>query len=220
MAACGPLLRLFCHASRSSAAIRSRFFRPGPGRSSQSRRKRRVFRCHRPAQRGNEGFGHPAISHSIPEQPDASGRYRADDARQTRSRYGRGRDAAAAHESDDDSARCRWLDPATPAATPVVAAQPVGPPRDSLLQHPAKPAEVTVVPGSLTIKADNSSLSQILQEISKSTGMKVDGLGQDERIFGSYGPGDPRESCSPCSKDLATTSSWSATIRARRESCR
>ncbi len=80
-----------------------------------------------------------------------------------------------------------------PAAAPAVAAQPVGPPRDSLLQHPAKPAEVTVTPGNLTIKADNSSLSQILQEISKSTGMKVDGLGQDERIFGSYGPGDPRE---------------------------
>jgi hypothetical protein len=83
--------------------------------------------------------------------------------------------------------------PASPAAAPVVTPQPVAPPRDSLLQHPAKPADVTVNPGSLAIKADNSSLSQILQEISKSTGMKVEGLGQDERIFGSYGPGDPRE---------------------------
>jgi hypothetical protein len=81
---------------------------------------------------------------------------------------------------------------ATPT-TPTVAPQPVGPPRDSLLQQPAKAAQVTVAPGSLAIKADNSSLSQILLEISKSTGMKVDGLGQDERIFGNYGPGDPRE---------------------------
>ncbi len=80
-----------------------------------------------------------------------------------------------------------------PMATPVVASQPVGAPRDSLLQQPAKPAQVTVAPGTLAIKADNSSLSQILQEISKSTGMKVDGLGRDDRIFGSYGPGEPRE---------------------------
>jgi len=85
--------------------------------------------------------------------------------------------------------------PATvaPTTAPIVTPQPMGLPRDSLLQHPAKPAEVVVTPGSLAIKADNSSLSQILQEISRSTGMKVDGLGQDERIFGSYGPGDPRE---------------------------
>jgi len=80
-----------------------------------------------------------------------------------------------------------------PATAPVVAPEPATTPRDSLLQHPAKPADVAVTPGSLSIKADNSSLSQILQEISKSTGMKVDGLGQDERIFGTYGPGDPRE---------------------------
>ena len=76
-----------------------------------------------------------------------------------------------------------------PAATP----QPVGPPRDSLLQHPAQPAEVAVAPGSLSVKADNSSLSGILDQISKSTGMKVDGLSKDDRIFGSYGPGDPHE---------------------------
>ncbi len=83
--------------------------------------------------------------------------------------------------------------PVAPAAAPVAPPQPVGPPRDSLLQHPAKPAQVTITTGSLTIKADNSSLSQILHEISTSTGMKVEGLGQDERIFGAYGPGDPRE---------------------------
>lgn len=81
----------------------------------------------------------------------------------------------------------------TPATAPVVAPQPATTPRDSLLQHPAKPAEVIVNPGTLAIKADNSSLSQILQQISAATGMKVEGLGQDERIFGNYGPGDPRE---------------------------
>jgi hypothetical protein len=83
--------------------------------------------------------------------------------------------------------------PVAPAAAPAAPSQPVGAPRDSLLQHPAKPAEVTISHGSLTIKADNSSLSQILQQISTSTGMKVEGLGSDERIFGAYGPGDSRE---------------------------
>jgi hypothetical protein len=85
--------------------------------------------------------------------------------------------------------------PNTAAAAPAEApaSSPLGPPRDSLLQHPAKPAQVTTVPGSLTIKADNSSLSDILSQISKSTGMHVEGLERDDRIFGSYGPGDPHE---------------------------
>jgi hypothetical protein len=45
----------------------------------------------------------------------------------------------------------------------------------------------------LTVKADNSSLSQILHQVSSATGMKLDGLGGDERVFGSFGPGAPRE---------------------------
>lgn len=83
--------------------------------------------------------------------------------------------------------------PMLPASAPVTAPEAVGAPRDSLLQHPAKPAQITVTSGSLTINADNSSLSQILHDISASTGMKVEGLSQDDRIFGNYGPGDPRE---------------------------
>jgi hypothetical protein len=76
---------------------------------------------------------------------------------------------------------------------PAATSQPAAPPHDSLLQHPAKPAQVSVASGNLTIKADNSSLTQILHDISTSTGMKVDGLGQDDRIFGTYGPGNSRE---------------------------
>jgi hypothetical protein len=84
------------------------------------------------------------------------------------------------------------------SAPPVVAPAPVaptGPLPDSLLQRPAKQAEITIAGRSLTIKADNSDLSQILQSISNSTGMKVEGLstGKEERIFGNYGPGDPHE---------------------------
>jgi hypothetical protein len=66
---------------------------------------------------------------------------------------------------------------------------------DSLLQKAPKPAEITIAAHKLAIKADNSTLAQILQSISSSTGMKIEGLssGKDDRIFGSYGPGDPHE---------------------------
>jgi hypothetical protein len=88
--------------------------------------------------------------------------------------------------------------PAPPqaAAAPSPATQPTvagAPPADSLLQHPAKHAEVTLAAHTLAVKADNSALSQILRDIASSTGMQFDGLSKDERIFGNYGPGEPRE---------------------------
>jgi hypothetical protein len=43
------------------------------------------------------------------------------------------------------------------------------------------------------VRANNSSLSQILHQVSSKTGMQLDGLGGDERVFGSFGPGAPRE---------------------------
>jgi hypothetical protein len=45
----------------------------------------------------------------------------------------------------------------------------------------------------LTIQADNSSLMDILGQVTAASGMTVEGLGQDQRIFGSYGPGEPHE---------------------------
>jgi len=41
---------------------------------------------------------------------------------------------------------------------------------------------------NLTIAATNSSLQQILTEVSTATGVKVEGETDDQRIFGSYGP--------------------------------
>lgn len=41
----------------------------------------------------------------------------------------------------------------------------------------------------LRILASNSSLAQILKEVSVKTGATLEGLGDDQRIFGSYGPG-------------------------------
>jgi hypothetical protein len=47
--------------------------------------------------------------------------------------------------------------------------------------------------GSLAVKADNSSLSQILGQLSSTSGMTVNGLNKDQRVFGSYGPGTPQQ---------------------------
>lgn len=49
-------------------------------------------------------------------------------------------------------------------------------------------ARVTYAGGMLQIRADNSSLNQILRDISRETGMKIIGGVADQRVFGSYGP--------------------------------
>jgi hypothetical protein len=76
---------------------------------------------------------------------------------------------------------------AIPATQPT--AMPPGPPAPSLpAQHRA---EVTFNNGMLTVKADNSSLNQILYDIARQTGMKINGGVVDERVFGHYGPSRP-----------------------------
>jgi predicted amino acid racemase len=52
-------------------------------------------------------------------------------------------------------------------------------------------AEVTYSHGQIGINADNSSLNQILRDISRLTGMKITGTVADERVFGRYGPASP-----------------------------
>lgn len=63
----------------------------------------------------------------------------------------------------------------------------------SLLDKPAGRARVTLNDGSLSVDANNSSLSEILKNIEGSTGMTVDGFDKDSRVFGIYGPGLPRD---------------------------
>lgn len=74
---------------------------------------------------------------------------------------------------------------------------PAPPPAPKLPDWPVNdpPARAAVVWDShgLRIQAANSSLQQILDEVSTETGAKVEGFGKDERIFGTYGPGDPRD---------------------------
>jgi len=63
-------------------------------------------------------------------------------------------------------------------------------PQSPSQQAPQK-ARVDLNGGMLTVAADNSSLNQILREISRVTGMKITGGVTDERVYGSYGPADP-----------------------------
>lgn len=85
-----------------------------------------------------------------------------------------------------------------PAA--VLAPQPAPPPAPVLPPPPNWPANdlpaaASVVFDShgLLIVASNSSLAQILKDVSTDTGAKVEGIGADERIFGTYGPGPARD---------------------------
>jgi hypothetical protein len=45
----------------------------------------------------------------------------------------------------------------------------------------------------LKIDASNSSLQQILADVSAATGLKVEGMTADERVFGNFGPGQARD---------------------------
>lgn len=71
--------------------------------------------------------------------------------------------------------------PSTPVtASPVLPLTPE--------QLPAHPASVTYADGLLTVSANNSSLNQILRDISLETQLKITGGVVDERVFGNYGP--------------------------------
>jgi len=62
-----------------------------------------------------------------------------------------------------------------------------------MLQQPAQDAQIVFANGNLSIHADNSSLAAILHQIAGNSGMKIEGLGSDERVFGNFGPGTPRD---------------------------
>ncbi|MDQ2833662.1 MAG: hypothetical protein M3Y50_07945 [Acidobacteriota bacterium] len=72
--------------------------------------------------------------------------------------------------------------PATQAAVPVVPSQPE-----------SRHAQIVYTNGMLSVVADNSSLNQILRQISHETGVKITGGVADERVFGQYGPSAPAD---------------------------
>jgi hypothetical protein len=98
---------------------------------------------------------------------------------------------------------------APPKETQPPDSKPAAPPAPqqtapSLSDRPPEPAKIQFKDGKLSIQANNSGLKQILEQIASTTGMNIDGLGKDSRVFGIYGPGNPREVLS----DLLTDSGY------------
>jgi hypothetical protein len=83
-----------------------------------------------------------------------------------------------------------------PAPLPAVQASvtpPAPPPPDWPANDHPSDATVTWDSNGLRIVAANSSLAQIMKAIAAETGATVEGMGQDQRIFGIYGPGRARD---------------------------
>ena len=85
--------------------------------------------------------------------------------------------------------------PAPPSPAPVAPQAPRAGPAYAapvtLVKTPAHRAKVLYADGRLTIDAENSSLNQILHEISMQSGIRISGGVADERVFGLYGPDTP-----------------------------
>jgi|SRR6185312_3434722 len=93
------------------------------------------------------------------------------------------------------SASAQGGPPSSLPATPPTSAPQAGNAVAPLTATSAKPdpnrahkADVRYDSGLISINASNSSLNQILREISRQTGMKISGGVRDERVFGHYGP--------------------------------
>ena len=84
----------------------------------------------------------------------------------------------------------------TPAAdataTQALIAPAPEPPHWPANDQPA-PARIVWDSQGLRIEAANSSLSEILTEVSSLTGAQVDGFATDARVYGQYGPGPARD---------------------------
>jgi hypothetical protein len=102
--------------------------------------------------------------------------------------------APAAHKPLHPAKRSRAAHPAAPPAQAAAPVQPVAPkpPDWPANDHPAK-ASVIYDSQGLRIEAANSSLDEILKEVSTVTGARIVGFSSDERVFGAYGPGKARD---------------------------
>ena len=79
----------------------------------------------------------------------------------------------------------------SPAQNPAVTQAPPPPPMPHWPVNDApNPPSVVWDASGLRINASNSSLQQILNEVSTDTGTKVIGNVPDQRVFGTYGPGE------------------------------
>lgn len=96
--------------------------------------------------------------------------------------HGQSRRPAAAH------ARAVWGRgrpvPEEMAAPPLAPPVPISP-----ANQPPNQAKVSWDSHALEIEASNSSLDQILHQVAADTGAKLEGFTEDQRVFGTYGPG-------------------------------
>jgi hypothetical protein len=103
--------------------------------------------------------------------------------------------SSPAHKPAHPPKRTAQAQPAKPPA--AAAPAPATPPEPEVPKWPAneKPAPATVIWDSqgLRIDAVNSSLAQILQDVSTATGATVEGFDTDQRVFGAFGPGPARD---------------------------
>ncbi|HTV15870.1 MAG TPA: hypothetical protein VME68_14210 [Acidobacteriaceae bacterium] len=87
----------------------------------------------------------------------------------------------------------------SPAASAAQAAPAAAPDHGKPASEPppfaaaTTPARITMTNGELTVKAQNSDLAATLQQIARSSGMSIEGLGRTTRVFGDYGPASPRD---------------------------
>jgi hypothetical protein len=100
--------------------------------------------------------------------------------------------SAVGHKPVHHHARPSAASPSTTspqaAFAPISAPAPIWPAND-------QPGHASVVWDSqgLRIEAQNSSLKQIMNDVSTATGTTVEGLDSDQRVFGVYGPGRARD---------------------------
>ena len=84
------------------------------------------------------------------------------------------------------------LPPTQPTSLPGNTAMPAPiagtPGNGGQVAHRPHPAVVTYLNGQIDVRANDSSLNQILRAIARETGLKITGGVQEERVFGNYGP--------------------------------
>jgi hypothetical protein len=98
----------------------------------------------------------------------------------------RSRPSAATHA--DAATTQRQPGPDEITVQPLASPAPIWP-----ANQPPNPAVVRWDRRGLEIEAANSSLNQVLHQVAADTGAKLKGLAQDQRLFGSYGPGPERD---------------------------
>lgn len=124
------------------------------------------------AQPAGQPAGHPtAVAATAPASVQATPRNRAKSAASLRT-------TSRAYAG---ASRVRKSKPTKPTVIPARVIPPA--------EQAAKPATILYNQGELSVDAQNSSLRQILSQIAAQTGLRVEGLTQDERIYGKYGPG-------------------------------